>query len=151
MEGIGVGIGAGIGAGLVALGAGLGIGRVGGAAIEGTARQPEATGVIRTTMIIAAALIEKACCLFGLVICILLVTQLGRRRARTHVTRAPCRDDHLDHHHVPAGDGHPEGYRLEARSRRPWTSASVAELTRSREPARRARTRRPLWPSTASG
>ncbi|MEW6751743.1 MAG: ATP synthase F0 subunit C [Candidatus Latescibacterota bacterium] len=74
MAGIGVGIGAGIGAGLVALGAGLGIGRVGGAAIEGTARQPEATGVIRTTMIIAAALIEGIC-LFGLVICILLATK----------------------------------------------------------------------------
>lgn len=73
MDSMGVGIGAGIGAGLVALGAGLGIGRVGGAAVDGTARQPEAAAVIRTTMIIAAALIEGVC-LFGLVICILLVT-----------------------------------------------------------------------------
>lgn len=64
-------LGAGIGAGLVALGAGLGIGRLAAAAMEGSARQPEATGDIRTSMIIAAALIEGVA-LFGLVICILL-------------------------------------------------------------------------------
>ncbi len=64
-------LGAGIGAGLVAMGAGLGIGRLAGPAMEGTARQPEATGDIRTTMIIAAALIEGVA-LFGLVICALL-------------------------------------------------------------------------------
>lgn len=62
---------AGLGAGLVALGAGLGIGRLAAAALEGTARQPEAAGDIRTTMIIAAALIEGAA-LFGLVVCILM-------------------------------------------------------------------------------
>ena len=64
-------LGAGIGAGLVALGAGLGIGRLAASAMEGSARQPEATGDIRTSMIIAAALIEGVA-LFGLVICILL-------------------------------------------------------------------------------
>jgi len=64
-------LGAGIGAGLVALGAGLGIGRLAASAMEGTARQPESTGDIRTSMIIAAALIEGVA-LFGLVICILL-------------------------------------------------------------------------------
>lgn len=62
---------AGFGAGLVALGAGIGIGRLAGPAMEGTARQPEAAGDIRTSMIIAAALIEGVA-LFGLVICILL-------------------------------------------------------------------------------
>ncbi|MGB0650938.1 MAG: ATP synthase F0 subunit C [Rhodothermales bacterium] len=67
-------LGAGIGAGLVALGAGLGIGKLAGPAMEGTARQPEATGDIRTSMIIAAALIEGVA-LFGLVICILLATK----------------------------------------------------------------------------
>ena len=51
-------LGAAIGAGLAALGVGVGIGLIGGAAAEGTARQPEATGAIRTTMIIAAALVE---------------------------------------------------------------------------------------------
>ena len=62
---------AGIGAGLVAIGAGMGIGRLAAAALEGTARQPEAGGDLRTTMIIAAALIEGVA-LFGLVICFLL-------------------------------------------------------------------------------
>jgi F-type H+-transporting ATPase subunit c len=66
-------LGAGFGAGLVALGAGLGIGRLAAAALEGAARQPEASGDLRTTMIIAAALIEGVA-LFGLVICILLAT-----------------------------------------------------------------------------
>jgi F-type H+-transporting ATPase subunit c len=66
-------LGAGLGAGLVALGAGLGIGRLAAAALEGAARQPEASGDLRTTMIIAAALIEGVA-LFGLVICILLAT-----------------------------------------------------------------------------
>ncbi|HET6567370.1 MAG TPA: ATP synthase F0 subunit C [Rhodothermales bacterium] len=64
-------LGAGLGAGLVALGAGLGIGLLAGPAMEGSARQPEAAGDIRTTMIIAAALVEGVA-LFGLVICILL-------------------------------------------------------------------------------
>ncbi|MGH1362367.1 MAG: ATP synthase F0 subunit C [Calditrichia bacterium] len=62
---------AGIGAGLSVIGTGLGIGRIGGQAMEGTARQPEAGGDIRTSMIIAAALIEGVA-FFGLVICFLL-------------------------------------------------------------------------------
>ena len=65
---------AGIGAGLVAIGAGLGIGKLAGSAMEGTARQPEAAGDIRTSMIIAAALIEGVS-LFGQVICIVLATK----------------------------------------------------------------------------
>ncbi len=64
-------LGAGLGAGLVAIGAGIGIGRLAASALEGSARQPEASGDIRTTMIIAAALIEGVA-LFGLVVCILL-------------------------------------------------------------------------------
>ena len=67
-------LGAGLATGLVALGTGLGIGRLAGPAMEGTARQPEATNDIRTTMIIAAALIEGVA-LFGLVIAILLVVK----------------------------------------------------------------------------
>lgn len=51
-------IGLGLGFGLTVLGAGIGIGRIGGGAVEGIARQPEATGPIGTNMIIAAALIE---------------------------------------------------------------------------------------------
>ena len=72
MESIALGyLGAGIGAGLAVIGAGLGIGRLAAAALEGSARQPEASGDIRTTMIIAAALIEGAT-FFGLIVCILM-------------------------------------------------------------------------------
>ena len=67
---------AGIGAGLVTIGAGLGIGRLAGMAMEGTARQPEAAGDIRTSMLITAAFIEGVA-LFGQVICFLLATQGG--------------------------------------------------------------------------
>jgi len=62
---------AGIGAGLAVVGGAAGIGRLAAAAMEGTARQPQASADIRTTMIIAAALIEGAT-LFAEVICILL-------------------------------------------------------------------------------
>ena len=51
-------LGLGLGLGLVVIGAGYGIGRLAAAAMEGTARQPEAAGAIRTTAIILAALIE---------------------------------------------------------------------------------------------
>ena len=51
-------IGAGIAAGLAVLGAGVGIGRIGGQAVEGMARQPENSAQIQTAMIIAAALVE---------------------------------------------------------------------------------------------
>jgi len=47
-----------IGAGLVVIGAGIGLGQIGGKAMEGIARQPEATGKIQTAMIIIAALLE---------------------------------------------------------------------------------------------
>ncbi len=50
--------GAGIGMGIAVLGGGKGIGQIGGSAVEGIARQPEAGGRIGTNMIIAAALIE---------------------------------------------------------------------------------------------
>jgi len=69
-------LGAGIGAGLAVLGAGLGIGRLAASALEGTARQPEASGDIRTTMIIAAALIEGAA-FFGLIVCILMAINVA--------------------------------------------------------------------------
>jgi F-type H+-transporting ATPase subunit c len=64
-------MGASIGAGLVAIGAGLGIGKIGSAAMEGMARQPEASGKIQGAMLIIAALIEVAA-LFALVICLLI-------------------------------------------------------------------------------
>jgi F-type H+-transporting ATPase subunit c len=60
-------IGAGIAAGGAVIGAGMGIGRIGGSAVEGMARQPEAAGKIQTAALIFAALIEGAA-LFGVVI-----------------------------------------------------------------------------------
>jgi len=63
------GIGA-LGGGLAAIGAGLGIGRIGGSAVEALARQPEAEGMIRTNMIITAALIEGVA-LFAVVVALL--------------------------------------------------------------------------------
>jgi len=51
---------AAIGAGLAVIGAGIGIGNIGGKAMEGIARQPEAMGDIRANMLIMAALIEGA-------------------------------------------------------------------------------------------
>ena len=62
---------AGLGAGMAVIGAGIGIGKLAAAAMDGTARQPTATGDIRTSMIIAAALIEGAT-LFAIVVCLLL-------------------------------------------------------------------------------
>ena len=62
-----IAIGAGIAAGLSVIGAGLGIGRIGGQAVEGMARQPEAAGRIQTAALILAALIEGAA-LFGVVV-----------------------------------------------------------------------------------
>jgi F-type H+-transporting ATPase subunit c len=62
---------AGIGAGLAVIGAGIGIGRLAASAMDATGRQPEASGDIRTSMIIAAALIEGVT-LFALVICFIL-------------------------------------------------------------------------------
>lgn len=69
-------IGAGIGAGLTLVGAGMGIGKLASSALDGTARQPEAGGTLRTTMIIAAALIEGLA-FFALVICLLAVMNFG--------------------------------------------------------------------------
>ena len=70
----GVGIsklGAAIGAGIAVLGgAGIGIGKIGGAAMEAMARQPEASGDLRMNMIIAAALVEGVA-LIAIVVCLL--------------------------------------------------------------------------------
>lgn len=51
-------MGGALGAGIAVIGAGLGIGRIGGVAMEAMARQPEKIGDLRSSMIIAAALVE---------------------------------------------------------------------------------------------
>ncbi len=63
--------GAGIGAGLIIIGAGLGFGRIGGAALESMARQPETAGRVQTAMIIIGALLEGVV-FFALVICFMM-------------------------------------------------------------------------------
>ena len=52
------------------IGAGIGIGKIGQAAMEAIARQPEATGDIRSNMIVIAALVEGVA-FFALIVCIL--------------------------------------------------------------------------------
>ncbi|WP_417429780.1 ATP synthase F0 subunit C [Halpernia sp.] len=47
-----------IGGGLVVIGTGIGIGKIGAAALEGMARQPEQAGKLQVAMLIAAALVE---------------------------------------------------------------------------------------------
>jgi F-type H+-transporting ATPase subunit c len=64
--------GAAVGAGIATLGAGIGIGRIGGSAMEAIARQPEAIGDIRSTMIVSAALIEGVA-FFAVITCILVI------------------------------------------------------------------------------
>ncbi|MDD5988943.1 MAG: ATP synthase F0 subunit C [Bacteroidales bacterium] len=63
-------LGISLGASVAAIGAGLGIGKIGSAAMEAIARQPESTGDIRTNMIIVAALVEGVA-LFAVIVCLL--------------------------------------------------------------------------------
>ncbi len=64
-------VAAGIGAGLTLIGAGLGFGRIGAAALESMARQPEVGGQVGTNMLIIAALLEGAT-FFSLIVCIIM-------------------------------------------------------------------------------
>ena len=65
-----VGLGASIGASIAAIGAGIGIGKIGAAAMEAIARQPESAGDIRSNMIVIAALVEGVA-LFAVIVCVL--------------------------------------------------------------------------------
>ena len=86
-------LGAGIGAGLCLLGAAFGIARLANAALEGTARQPEAAGALRTSMIIPAALIEGLG-FFALVICLLIALNLGLPKGTATGSAAPTTEAH---------------------------------------------------------
>ena len=70
-----IGLGICLAIGLAAMGCGAGIGKALSAALEGTARQPEASGNLRTTLIIGAALIESLT-IYALVIGILLLGKM---------------------------------------------------------------------------
>ena len=63
-----------IAAALAVFGAAWGIGGIGKSAMEAIARQPEAAGNVRSSMIIAGALVEGAT-LFAIVVCILAVVK----------------------------------------------------------------------------
>ena len=60
-----------IAAALAVFGAAWGIGGIGKSAMEAIARQPEAAGNVRSSMIIAGALVEGAT-LFAIVVCLLI-------------------------------------------------------------------------------
>lgn len=59
-------------AALTAVGAGYGISRIGVAAMEAIARQPEASGDIRSSMVVSAALIEGVS-FFAVIVCALVL------------------------------------------------------------------------------
>ncbi len=65
-------IGAGLGIGIAAHGTGQGMGNAIAAACEGTARNPEASGKLTTTMLIGLALIESLC-IYALVIALIML------------------------------------------------------------------------------
>jgi F-type H+-transporting ATPase subunit c len=69
-DGGGIGFSGAFGAAFTIIGAGYGIGKIGSAAVESMARQPEVAANIQTAMLISAALIEGAT-FFALVVCIL--------------------------------------------------------------------------------
>ena len=64
--------GAAIGASFTAIGAAYGISRIGASALEAIARQPEASGDIRSNMIVSAALIEGVS-FFAVIVCALVL------------------------------------------------------------------------------
>ncbi len=64
-------VAAAIAVGLCVIGTAIGIGRICAAALEGTARQPGASGEIRAAMLVGASMMEGAG-LFGLLICLLI-------------------------------------------------------------------------------
>lgn len=68
---MGIAVGAAI-AVLAGIGAGVGIGIATGKAVESIARQPEAAGQIRSTLILGCALAE-ATAVYGLVASILII------------------------------------------------------------------------------
>jgi F-type H+-transporting ATPase subunit c len=68
----GIVIAAGFGIALAAIGTGLAQGMAIKGAVEGTARNPEASGKITVTMIIGLAMIESLC-IYALVIALILI------------------------------------------------------------------------------
>lgn len=63
---------AAVAASIAVIGASLGISRIGCTSVEAIARQPEAAGAIRSSMILAGALIEGVA-MFAIVVCFLVL------------------------------------------------------------------------------
>jgi len=74
MEKVAAYLAGGFSFGLAAVGTALSIGWLASKAMEGIARQPEAAGNIRTSMVIAIAFVE-AICLYALVVSLILITK----------------------------------------------------------------------------
>jgi F-type H+-transporting ATPase subunit c len=69
-------IAAGMGLPIAILGAALGQGKIGAAALEGIARQPEASGRIQVVMIIALALVESLA-IYALLVSLIILFVIG--------------------------------------------------------------------------
>ena len=65
-------VGAAIGAAAAALAGAYGIGKIGKSTMEAIARQPESAGNLRTSMIIAAGMVEGAA-LFAIIVALLAI------------------------------------------------------------------------------
>ncbi len=65
-----INFGSSLGAAITIVGAALGISRIGSAAVESMARQPEVAGNIQSAMMLSAAFIEGAT-FFALIVCII--------------------------------------------------------------------------------
>ncbi len=65
-------VAAGLAIGLGAIGPGIGQGTAAGQAVEGIARQPEAEGKIRATLLLSLAFME-ALTIYGLVVALILL------------------------------------------------------------------------------
>lgn len=70
-----IGLATGLGLGLAAFGGAIGQGRVGAAAMEGLARNPQAAKAMNTPMILALALIESLV-IYSLVISFFLIGKM---------------------------------------------------------------------------
>lgn len=64
--------GAALGAAIAAIAAAFGIGKIGKSTMEAIARQPESAGNLRTSMIIAASMVEGAA-FFAIIVALLVV------------------------------------------------------------------------------
>ncbi|MBI4387312.1 MAG: F0F1 ATP synthase subunit C [Elusimicrobia bacterium] len=90
-------LGAGLGAGMVVIGATLAIAKAVAAAVEGTARQPEADAKIKSNMQLFIFLIEGLG-IIGLGVTYVIALNLGLKAIPTSATAAPPAATAQAHH-----------------------------------------------------